>query len=71
MMKKVPCPHCSQDWVATYRRKDSGALFFMCPECESLWLNQDEIEEPTELYLSNYMTQYDTASVWEMIERVA
>ncbi|MFF3816158.1 zf-TFIIB domain-containing protein [Streptomyces bluensis] len=69
-MKKVACPHCGQDWIHQYRRKDTGAQFFMCPECESLWLDQDEIEEPTELYLSEYMTQHDAASAWEVIEQV-
>ncbi len=66
-----PCPQCDQDWVHTYRRKDTGALFFMCPECESLWLNQEDVNDPTNLYLSEYMAQYDAVSVWKVIQQVS
>jgi predicted RNA-binding Zn-ribbon protein involved in translation (DUF1610 family) len=70
VMKKFACPHCGQDWVRMYRRKDTGTLFFMCPECGSLWLDESDIEEHTDLYLSEYLTQYDAASVWSVIEQV-
>ena len=69
-MKNVVCPHCGQDWIHMYRRRDTGSLFFMCPECESLWLNEGDIEERTDLYLSDYLAQHDAASAWSVIERV-
>ncbi|WP_086786281.1 hypothetical protein [Streptomyces caniscabiei] len=69
-MRKIPCPHCGQDWIKKYRTKDLKSTFFMCPECESLWLHEEDLEEGTELYLSEYMTQYDAPSAWDNIEEI-
>ncbi|MFE1307852.1 hypothetical protein [Streptomyces sp. NPDC058755] len=68
-MKNVTCPHCGQDWIYKYYRKDTGEFFYMCPECESLWLDGQDIEEETDLYLSEYMSRYDPVSVWNVIEK--
>ncbi|MEV7978357.1 hypothetical protein [Streptomyces sp. NPDC086519] len=69
-MKKIVCPHCSQDWIHKYRRKDIDSVFFMCPECESLWLHEEDLEDETDMYLSEYMAQYDAVTVWSVIEKV-
>jgi len=69
-MQEIACPHCGQDWIRKYRRKDDGSHFFMCPECESLWLREENLKEETELYLSEYLYQYEAATVWNAIEEI-
>ncbi|MFI5984081.1 hypothetical protein ACIBEA_24745 [Streptomyces sp. NPDC051555] len=70
-MEKVQCVHCGQDWVRRYRRKDSGQVFFMCPECESLWLEEEDLHDETDLYLSEFLLTGDSAKDWEAIELCA
>ncbi|MFF0589294.1 MULTISPECIES: hypothetical protein [unclassified Streptomyces] len=69
-MEKKICPHCGQDWIRKYRVKGTDSLFYLCPECESLWLSEKELDQQTDLYLSEYMSKYDAAEVWEKIEEV-
>lgn len=68
-MDKVVCVHCGQDWVRRFRRKDSGQVFFMCPECESVWLREADVNEETEMYLSEFVLTGDPVKDWEIITR--
>lgn len=67
---KVACNICGQDWITEYRRKDTGEHFYLCPECESVWTVDQSLQEPTENYLSEYMTTGSSGKDWELIEPV-
>ena len=55
-MRKVVCLHCGQDWIRKYRRNDNGQVFYLCPECESVWLDAGEPDKETEFYLSEFLS---------------
>lgn len=67
MTNTATCVHCGQDWVRCYKRKDSGQVFFMCPECESLWLKEEDVHDKTDMYLSEFLLTGDSAKDWEAI----
>ncbi|MFF4603735.1 hypothetical protein ACFY12_13495 [Streptomyces sp. NPDC001339] len=67
MREKKACTHCGQDWVKEYKRADTGQVFHMCPECESVWLDKNCIDDATELYLSEFMGSGDSVRDWESI----
>lgn len=66
-MEKVACVHCGQDWVRRYKRKDSGQIFFMCPECESVWLSEGDRHDETDMHLSEFLLTGDSGKDWEAI----
>jgi hypothetical protein len=37
------CPICKQGWVEIVKDQDSKKLFLCCSECETEWLNPEEI----------------------------
>ena len=67
MTQKIACAHCGQDWVQKYQRKDTGRTFYLCPECESVWLEGQNLKEDTEMYLSEFMSTGDSLKDWETI----
>ncbi|MGK5532875.1 hypothetical protein [Streptomyces sp. URMC 129] len=70
MMERVACPHCGQDWLRLYRRNDTQQTFWLCPECESLWLPSDDLQEDTELYLSEFINPAERGTAWMLISEV-
>ncbi|MFF1482937.1 hypothetical protein ACFVYD_36275 [Streptomyces sp. NPDC058301] len=50
-----------------YRREDTGQIFFLCPECESVWPDGEDITEETDLYLSEFLRTGDPAKDWQII----
>ncbi|MFF4423292.1 hypothetical protein ACFY04_21360 [Streptomyces sp. NPDC001549] len=67
MSSKVICRHCQQDWLAQYEVKSTGEEFFMCPECESIWLGRQDTSEETEDYLSEFLESRGLS--WGDLER--
>ncbi|MDH6545474.1 Zn-finger nucleic acid-binding protein [Streptomyces sp. SPB4] len=55
MTEKTACPHCGQDWIAEFKMKSDGKIFYMCPECESIWLDKSLVHQETEYYLSEFL----------------
>lgn len=39
----------------------------MCPECESLWLKEEDMREKTDMYLSEFLLAGDSGESWELI----
>jgi NAD-dependent SIR2 family protein deacetylase len=70
LTEKVACAHCGQDWIQKFRRKDTGEQFYLCPECESLWLDERLLREDTDMYLSEFLGTQDPGDNWNIIERV-
>lgn len=68
MGEKIACVHCGQDWIRLFRRKDTGEQFYLCPECESLWMKGDDLNSETDLYLSEFMSLAEPGREWEVIE---
>ena len=42
--KVVWCPVCNQGWVEIVKDKKTNELFLCCSECETEWLNPEEIK---------------------------
>jgi uncharacterized C2H2 Zn-finger protein len=38
----VVCPRCGQDWQVWYRNCEDGTRFLLCPECDAVWLADDD-----------------------------
>ncbi|MEV4944367.1 hypothetical protein [Streptomyces sp. NPDC053755] len=55
MTPKIPCVHCGQDWLQKYQLKGTREIFWACPECESLWLEDQDTSEETDLYISEFL----------------
>jgi hypothetical protein len=69
-MSRVACVHCGQDWVRPYRKVDTGQVFHLCPECESVWLEGEDINSETECYLSEFLGGDDSGGNWGAIAPV-
>ncbi|MFJ7064099.1 hypothetical protein [Streptomyces sp. NPDC101115] len=69
MTSRVACVHCGQDWLQNYRAKGNGESFWLCPECESLWLESQDTSEETDLYLSEFLESRGIG--WSDIEKIA
>lgn len=52
----IECVLCGEDHVRRYRVPGGdGEVFWMCPECESLWRPGADPRKSTEAYLSIYL----------------
>lgn len=54
----IECVLCGEDHVRRYRvagAAGDGEVFWMCPECESLWRPGADPRKSTEAYLSVYL----------------
>ncbi|WP_033208219.1 hypothetical protein [Streptomyces bikiniensis] len=68
MSSRIVCSHCGQDWIEKYRVKESGEVFWACPDCESLWLESQKKEEETDLYISEFLES--RGITWPSVEKV-
>ncbi|MFJ5043323.1 hypothetical protein [Streptomyces sp. NPDC088719] len=55
MNSKILCSHCGQDWLKPFITRNSKESFHMCPECESIWLEGQDIHDDTEMYLGEFL----------------
>lgn len=65
---KVACPRCKQGWVCKVRYRQSGEVFFICEECEALWLENQPIA--TERF-ADFQTYFQTRGQrvgWQQME---
>lgn len=54
-MNGVVCPVCGEDWVRRAQLHDSDLIFWLCTECDSLWLSQERIGPRTSEYLGDFL----------------
>lgn len=56
MIDKVQtlCPRCEQGFVVTARVKKTGAVIYLCNECEAVWFCPESIDYATFNYF-NYL----------------
>ncbi|MDI2131947.1 hypothetical protein [Yinghuangia seranimata] len=55
MDEKITCTLCGEDRLRRYRVPGLPEVFWMCPECESLWREGADPRASTEAYLSVYL----------------
>ncbi len=66
--ERVPCPVCGQDWQAWYQARTTGEKFLLCPECDAIWLPDDDRHERTERDLTQLFPPHQHYQVWDLIE---
>jgi hypothetical protein len=47
MNNRVACPRCGQDWLVRVQLVPLHKEAVMCPECEAVWLREDDVGPPT------------------------
>ncbi|NYI07235.1 hypothetical protein [Allostreptomyces psammosilenae] len=67
MNEKIACFHCGQDWIRRYRRVHTAQVFYMCPECESVWVEGQPLDRETEFALDDFLGSPDSPTSWGMI----
>ncbi|MEU5782054.1 hypothetical protein [Micromonospora lupini] len=65
----VACTACGQDWQTWYRVRDDGRVFLLCPECDSIWLPEDDRHaSPTRHLAELFGPQPKFFNAWALIE---
>ncbi|BAL88207.1 hypothetical protein AMIS_29870 [Actinoplanes missouriensis 431] len=68
---RIACKICGQDWLVPYRSLLDGSRFLLCPECDSVWLPEDDPAERTEHSLTTVFEGYAFMPGqvdWDLIE---
>lgn len=60
--QKVPCPRCGQDWVERVRLTGLQRTVVMCPECDALWTNEQNISFSSFLNYHEFMLRNGRAN---------
>lgn len=64
----VLCSLCGQDYQTWYRVRASGRAFLLCPECDAVWLpDEDRHEWPTH-DLVDLFPPHQRYQAWDLIE---
>lgn len=58
MNDRIVCPVCGQDWVRQAGITGTEVHFWVCRECESVWLSQEWISENTSEYLKDFLLSH-------------
>jgi hypothetical protein len=66
--ERLPCTACGQDWQTCYRARPDGRLFFLCPECESVWLPGDDRRGSPAQVLPDLFPPRQKHEAWYLIE---
>lgn len=54
---RVECPRCTQDWLLDVRLIHLERDAVLCPECDALWLDADDIAANTFRDYGTYMVE--------------
>lgn len=55
--QKIPCPRCGQDWVAQVRLVHLQRTACLCPECDALWAQPQDISFETFVDYGEFMVR--------------
>lgn len=71
--KRITCPGCGQGWVVPLKVIANSEVLFVCEECETTWLRQDDIENETvaPTNFRSYMRSHGLEGVWSEVERLS
>jgi ribosomal protein L37AE/L43A len=64
----VQCPVCGQDWVRRARIVGTDIGFWLCSECESIWLSADWIDAETSEFLGEFLTSHGYRPTFDDVE---
>jgi len=65
------CPHCEQDAVWRVRLHSAPDLHFsMCFECDSVWLEDQEMSDQTGTRFDKHMLSLGRVPDWKDIEKL-
>lgn len=67
---RTVCPVCQQDWVNPVRIAGTEIGFWLCSECESVWLSEEWIDAKTSEYLADFMRSHNYDPSFNNIEPV-
>jgi hypothetical protein len=65
---RVACSFCGQDWQTWYRILEDHQPFLLCPECEAIWLPDDDRYARPVGFLPDLFRGDLQCEVWNLIE---
>lgn len=68
MLEKLLCPVCGQDWVTRAKLRGTQTAFWVCPECESVWLSRESIGADAGEFLGNVLKWHGREDLFSEIE---
>ena len=67
---KIECPACGQGWVFHMRVPKIGSEIYVCEECETTWMNRNDIGTVNHAGLMNYLQQHGLKGFWSEMEEI-
>lgn len=62
------CVYCGQDWLHLYKLRMSDVRFMICRECESVWLEGDDVLQRPKNFLDDLVEPRSDLLQWDQIE---
>lgn len=62
------CPRCQQDEIVVAEIKATGAVIYVCPECDATWLLKDEISSERFLDCGTLMKGMGLSQLWDELK---
>jgi Zn-finger nucleic acid-binding protein len=66
----IVCPYCEQDYVWEVSIENIPGLFYMCLECDTVWMTTEEINNSTGCIFTNFMRNRGINPDWEDINQI-
>ncbi|MGF7134105.1 hypothetical protein P3T40_005606 [Paraburkholderia sp. EB58] len=62
------CPRCEQGDIAKAKIKKTGAVLFVCQECEATWFSLEDIGVAPFVDFGTHMEEISLAPLWSELE---
>jgi Zn-finger nucleic acid-binding protein len=67
----IECPFCEvQGIICKAEVKKLARTIYICDECDTIWLDGDEIKEETCLRFDEFMNQYGLQPLWSELDHI-
>jgi hypothetical protein len=66
----VVCPYCEQDYVWEVSIRDLPGSFYMCLECDTVWLPSQDVKDGEGQNFEDFMTQRGRVADWKAITKI-
>ena len=64
------CPHCRQDYVWEVTIRDLPGTFYMCLECDTVWMTPGDVSDEKGQIFETFMEQHSLKADWKAITQV-
>jgi Zn-finger nucleic acid-binding protein len=58
------CPRCEQGNLMKVTIRHTGAVLFVCPECEATWFNENDVDKKPFVDFGTYMESIGLQPLW-------